>query len=141
MKDRLFGWMDIRYKVWLENNRYLKFVQKVFIYLSIYLSCPLQSNSLSYNTLIHLFFQSLKHFWNTLFGIANSSFQLSSIVTKRFPFIGIFSFVKKKNQRGPSPVIPTSFDVWAGALSCAKAMIVFSKILCVSDELLRAISA
>ena len=29
----------------------------------------------------------------------------SSIVAKRFPFIVVFSFGKKKNQRGPSPVI------------------------------------
>ena len=58
-------------------------------YLFIYQSCPLQSNPPSDVThLWQRFFQSLKHFWKALFGIANSfcfdfSF-ISSNIAKRF---------------------------------------------------------
>ena len=46
------------------------------------------------------FFQSSKHFWNALSGIANNhcfdfSF-ISSIIAKRFSVFGVFSFGKKK---------------------------------------------
>ena len=83
------------------------------------------------------FFQSQKHFWNTLFGISNGScfdFSfISSIVEKRFSFIGFFSFGKRKKSAGAKSVeygiwgiitilflaknSSTSINVWAVALS------------------------
>ena len=102
------------------------------------------------------FFQSSKHFWNVLFGIANSSsFDysfISSIVVKHFPFIGVFSFGKRKKSAGSksgeyggfgiimflvlAKTSRTSIIVWG-----AKSTTWYSTILGVSDELLRAIGA
>ena len=109
-----------------------KFFQKVLIYLSLTILSP--SNK------IHLYQrvpQSSKPFWNALFSIANSScfnFSfISSIVAKRFPFIGVYSFGKSKKSVGVKSreygrwgMIAvlflaenscTSIDVWAAALS------------------------
>ena len=57
--------------------------------------------------------QSSKHFWNALYAIAYSycfdfSF-ISSIVAKRFPFIGVFSFGKRK--KGPC-TLNTVVEAW-----------------------------
>ena len=63
-------------------------------YLVLFKVTPLRWN------LMLKFFQSSQHFRNALFG--HSSFRfvfyfISSIVAKRFPFIGVFSFGKMKN--------------------------------------------
>ena len=95
---------------------------------------------LKYNTHMQASFQASKHFWNSLFVITNSScFDLSFmpwIVAKRFPFISVLSFGKRKKSAeaksgeyggwGMITVLflvkssRTSIDVWAGALSWCK---------------------
>ena len=83
------------------------------------------------------FFQSSKHFWNALLGIALSSSSdaalISSIVANRRPFIGLFNLGKRKKSQGAksgeyggwgmmivlflAKKLLTSNDVCAGALS------------------------
>ena len=50
------------------------------------------------------FFQSSKHFWNALLGIALSSSSdaalISSIVANLRPFMGLFNFGKRKKSQG-----------------------------------------
>ena len=80
-----------------KTSHYFKFFQKVFIYLSI---TSLSPSKLPPSHIIQ--FQSSKYFWNAHFDMANSSCYnfsfISSIVTNRFPFIGVFSFGKKKKS-------------------------------------------
>ena len=85
------------YEVWSKSNRYFKFFQNVFLYLSITILLVLfKVTPLEIVHLCQHFFQSSKHFLNALFGIANiSRFDfscISLIVIKRFPFIGVFNF-------------------------------------------------
>ena len=94
-----------RFEVYMngsKNKRYFHFFQfSIFNFINIYL-IPFKVTSLRYNPLIPAFFQSSKHFWNALFGIVNCqcfnfSF-ISSIDTKHFPFIAVFSFGKRKKS-------------------------------------------
>ena len=128
------------YEVWSKNNSYFIFFFKKYLFINTHL-VSFKVTSLRYNTLMPaFFFQFSKHFWNTPFCIANSScFDIRfifSIVAKRFPFIDVFSFEKRKksavaksSEYGGWGMITvlflaknsrTSIDVWAGALSCCK---------------------
>ena len=81
-----------------------RYDKKITVILISQVSCPLENSP----------FQVLYTYTSVLsnprytFGIAISScfdFSfLSSIVAKRFPLIGIFSFGKRKKSAGPSPV-------------------------------------
>ena len=70
---------------------------------------PFKGNPLRYNILTQQFFPILETLLKRAFSFRQRhlfrfSF-ISSIVAKRFPFIGVFSFGKrKKSDRGPSPV-------------------------------------
>ena len=118
------------YEMWSENIRYFKYFQKLFI--KKYLA-PFKVTLLVLCLyLCQRFFQSSKHFWNALFGIANSfcfTF-ISSIVAKRSPFIVVFSFeIRKESARAKWGMITVLFlaknsrtciDVWVGTLSWFK---------------------
>ena len=87
------------------------------------------------------FFQSSKHFSNSIFGIAFSSFSdallMSSMAVKRRPFKVLFIFENRKKSRGTmsgeyggwgivtvlflAKNSRTSNEVWAGALSWCKS--------------------
>ena len=84
--------------------------------------------------------ESSKHFWNKLFDIVHSSYVdfsfNSSILAKRFPFIGVFSFGQRKKSAGAKSSeyggwgmimvlflvknLRPSINEWAGALSWCK---------------------
>ena len=116
----------------------LNFVKK-YLFINNYL-VPFKVTRRRYNTFMPVFFQSSKLCWKSLLGIANSScFDfpfIFSIVEKRFPFIGVFSFWKRKMSAGAKSGINggwgslrfcffaknsrTSIDVWADALSWFK---------------------
>ena len=127
----------------------------IYLYVGIYPSDIIPLNQ--------RFLQSLKHFWNALFGMANSScfdFSrfISSIVANRFPFIAVFSFGERKKltwtqsgEYGDWGMITILFLAKNSSTSInvcelvryhsAKSMIDFSTILSVSDELLWAIGS
>ena len=81
------------------------FYKQIFIYLS---KIMLSSSKQSPSDTMHLcqpFFQSSKHFWNELLGIALSSSGdaalIFSIVVNLRPFMGLFNFRKRKKSQGP----------------------------------------
>ena len=115
------------------NNRYLQYLQKVFIYLSKTILFPSKQAPSDIINISKRFFQSTKHLWNMLFGIANSScfdFSfISSTVAKCFQFFGVFSFGKRKNSARAKSVeyggwvmitVFFSWAVWADAISWCK---------------------
>ena len=92
----------ILYKRCEQKNPLFSFFRKVFIYLAI-LSWPLKSNPSDIIHLCQRFFQSSKHLWKALLlsPLWSSCFDfsfISLIVGKRFPFIGVFSFEKRKKS-------------------------------------------
>ena len=134
---------DVIKKIILKNI-YL-FINKYFVIFKV---TPLRYNTP--NTSV--FFQSSKHFWNELSGIANSfCFEFSFISLSQNPFFSSVSLVLGggKSQRGPSPVntvaaawlrfcfLPkTHAQASMRELVCyhgAKSMIGFSTILWVSN--------
>ena len=128
---------SIMYEVWSSNMRNFWFSQKIFIYSLISMLSPSKYSPLDIIHLCQRFFQSSKHFWNAIFGMAFSSFSdsvlISSMLPKRRPFMVFFSFGNRKKSQGAKSgeyggwgIITvlflvknsrTSSEVWAGALS------------------------
>ena len=128
-----------------ENNGNFRYLKKIFIYLSTLMLSPSKE---SVSDIMHLwqrFFQSSKHFSNSIFGIDFSSFSdallMSSMAVKRRPFKVLFIFGNRKKSHGAMSdeyggwgIVPvlflaknsrTSNEVSAGALSWCKSHEVF----------------